>query len=108
VRRAARIDAGHREIVDGLRAIGAAVTSLAAAGGGVPDLLASYRGRWWVLEVKQPAGPRGGTSADGQRLRDTQREWISRQRAPVYVVRGLNDALEALGAARKGAQEARS
>ena len=108
MRRAAKIDVTHRPIVDGLRAIGAGVTSLAAVGAGVPDLLISYRGCWHVLEVKQPIGPRGGTSADGQHLGDAQREWIKKQRAPVGVVRGLDAALEAIGAARKGQQEARS
>lgn len=108
MRRAARIDATHTEIVAGLRACGAAVTSLAGVGAGVPDLLVSYRSRWAVLEVKQPLGPRGGESADGQRLRASQRKWLASQRAPVHVVRSLDDALEAIGAARKGTQEARS
>lgn len=108
MRRAARIDATHRSIVDGLRAIGASVTSLAALGGGVADILTSHRGVWHVLEIKSPAGPRGGDSSKGQRLRESQREWIARQRAPVHVVRSLDDALEALGAARKQGQEARS
>ncbi len=108
MRRAARIDANHREIVEGLRAIGAGVTSLAAVGGGCPDLLASYRGRWHALEVKQPAGPRGGASASGQHLRETQRRWIEQHRAPVHVVRSVSDALEAIGATRKSGQEAGS
>ena len=102
MRRAARIDSNHGEIVAALRAIGAEVTSLAAVGAGVPDLLASYRGDWHVIEVKSPAGPRGGDSAAGQRLRETQRAWISRQRARVHVVRSVDDALEAVGVVRKG------
>lgn len=105
MRRAARIDANHREIVDGLRAIGAAVTSLAAIGSGVPDLLVSFRGRWHLVEVKRPRGPRGGR---GGALTAEQRTWIAIQRAPIHVVRSLSDALDAIGAARKGHQEARS
>jgi hypothetical protein len=108
VRRAAKIDTTHRPIVEGLRAIGAHVVSLAAIGGGIPDLLVSHRNRWHLLECKRPLGPRGGSSADGQHLRATQERFKSAARAPVHVVRSLEDALEAIGATRKAAQEARS
>lgn len=100
MRRAARIDATHRSIVDGLRAAGVHVVSLAAVGGGVPDLLVGHRNRWHVLEVKQPIGPRGGSSTDGQRLRESQERFLRMARAPVHVVRSLDDALEAIGACR--------
>lgn len=108
MRRAARVDATHHAIVEGLRSAGVHVVSLAAVGGGVPDLLAGYRNRWHVLEVKQPVGPRGGASADGQRLRESQERFLRMARAPVHVVRSLDDALEAIGATRKSGQEAGS
>lgn len=98
MRRAARVDASQREIVETLRRVGAFVVSLAAVGGGVPDVLCGFRGRWHVMEVKRPAGPRGGASADGQRLRETQRRFIALAGAPVHVVRTPAEAMEAIGA----------
>jgi hypothetical protein len=85
---AARIDENQPAIVKALRAIGASVTPLHAVGGGVSDLLVSFRQRWYVLEVKNPAKPKSD-----QELTPDQRKWIGEQRAPVYTVR---DALEAI------------
>lgn len=103
------IDAGQPDIVAGLEGIGAGVTSLAKVRiPGVPDLLVSWRGTWTLMEVKSPLGKRGGKTRDGQRLRDSQVTWAGKQRAPVHVVRSLTDALEAIGAQRSRAQEARS
>ena len=96
MRRAARTDATQALIVRALRDHGAHVTSLAAVGGGVPDLLVSYAGRWFVMEVKRPAGPRGGRSADGQRLRESQEAFVQAARAPVSVVRSGVEAIDAL------------
>jgi len=94
------VDPTQQPIVEGLRAIGCHVVSLASAGRGVPDLLVSHRGRWHLLECKRPLGPRGGKSADGQRLRETQERFKAAARAPVHVVRSLAEALEAIGATR--------
>ena len=106
MRRASRTDQNHEEIVRGLRAVGASVTSLAAVGRGVADVLCGFRGAWHVLEVKKPKGVRGGIR--GGTLTEDQVAWIAAQRAPVHVVRSLSDALDAIGAARKPGQEARS
>ncbi|WP_310619663.1 hypothetical protein [Flexibacterium corallicola] len=53
MRRAAKVDANQSEIVQALRSVGATVTSLAAVGGGVPDLLVGYRRVNHLLEVKR-------------------------------------------------------
>ena len=53
-----RTDANQSEIVGFLRAIpGVTVTSLAAVGGGVPDLLVGHRGQNWLFEIKDPDKP---------------------------------------------------
>lgn len=63
VRRAARTDANQSEIVTALRAIpGLRVQSLAAIGSGCPDLLVGYRGKNFLMEVKD------GHKPPGQRL----------------------------------------
>lgn len=66
----------------------------------VPDLLCGHRGVWRLLEVKQPAGARGGSSADGQHLSPGQAEFFAVTRAlglPVEVVRTPREALAAIG-----------
>jgi len=52
MRRAARIDGNHREIVEAFEALGCSVLSLAAMGKGVPDLLVGVGLKNYLLEVK--------------------------------------------------------
>lgn len=88
MRRAARIDENQPAVVDAMRKIGAVVTPLHAVGGGISDLLVSFRQRWFVLEVKNPAKPK----AD-QELTKDQKKWIAAQRAPVCIVKTPMDAV---------------
>ena len=62
MRRRAKVDNNHAEIVSAYRAHGAHVVSLAGVGNGVPDLMICYKGRVHLVEVKQP----------GQKLRPLQ------------------------------------
>lgn len=64
MRRAARVDRNHGEIVGLLRAAGVEVVDLSAVGGGVPDLLCGAQGRWVLVEVKD-----GSAAPSRQRLR---------------------------------------
>lgn len=86
MRRAARIDITQPAIVRALRDAGAVVTSMARLGGGVSDLLVSFRQRWFVMECK---------AEDGD-LNEDQKRWIGEQRAPVYVVRTPAEAVRLL------------
>ena len=52
MRRAAKVDANHTEIVDCFKKLGCSVLSLAAMGKGVPDLLVATNGITWLVEVK--------------------------------------------------------
>ena len=56
MRRASRVDGNHAEIVDCFKKLGCSVLSLAAVGGGVPDLLVAIDGITWLVEVKMPNG----------------------------------------------------
>ena len=56
MRRAARVDGNHAEIVDCFKKLGCSVLSLAPLGGGVPDLLVAINGITWLVEVKMPNG----------------------------------------------------
>ena len=47
-----RVDANQTDIVDGLRAHGASVESLAGLGKGVPDLLVAYMGKTYLVAIQ--------------------------------------------------------
>ena len=82
MRRAAKVDANHEAIVAALRAQGWKVCSLAALGGGVPDLLAhhEYRG-WRLIEVK---------AGKGKLTALQENFWLKGW--PVTIVRSVDDA----------------
>ena len=56
IHRRRKVDANQREIVAGLRAIGACVIDLSASGKGVMDLLVIYRRTLHLVEVKNLKG----------------------------------------------------
>lgn len=88
-----RVDGNHREIADGLRAVGASVRSTADVGSGFPDLAVGYRGQTWLLEVKDGSKPpsRRILTLDEQTFHNT---W----RGAAAVVTSLDDALRTIGA----------
>jgi hypothetical protein len=94
VRRAARTDGNQDGIVRALRNVGASVAILAAVGGGIPDLLVGFRGRNYLMEVKDPE-----QKPSDRRLTPDQAEWHALWRGQVAVVETEFDALKALGLA---------
>ncbi len=98
MRRAAKIDATQSDIVDALRAVGAHVTSLAAVGGGVPDLLVSRAARWYLLEVKD-----GNQPPSARLLTPEQKRWHAAAQAPVHIANSVSDALASIGCGPKAA-----
>lgn len=70
VRRRAKVDANQAEIVQVLRRIGATVQSLAEVGDGCPDFLVGFRGRNYLLEVKD-----GSKSLSRRRLTEDEQRW---------------------------------
>lgn len=95
MRRAGRTDANQREIVEGLRALGASVAVTSSLGGGFPDLVVGWRGTNHLLEIKAPPGARGGTSR--ARMTQDERSWHAGWRGRVHVVKSLPDAICAVG-----------
>lgn len=91
VRRAARTDENQAEIVRALRGIGCSVQDLSAVGKGCPDLLVGRGGRNWLMEVKRPAGPRGGMRDRG--LTPDQVKWHDAWSGHVCVVTTAEDAV---------------
>lgn len=87
--RAKRVDQNHAGIVGCLRACGVRVQSLAGVGDGVPDLLCLFRGRLFLVEVKNHAQP-----PNKRKLRDTQKDWHADWAdAPLYIASTLEDAV---------------
>lgn len=93
MRRAAKVDANHTQVVMALQAAGATVQSLAAVGQGVPDLLVGFQGKTLLMEVKDGKKP-----PSARRLTEQQIIWHGAWRGgPVAIVDGVDAALRALG-----------
>jgi hypothetical protein len=92
MRKAARVDANQEQVVSVLRGYGASVQTLAAVGKGVPDLLVGYRGRNFLLEVKD-----GDKPASQTKLTPDQQDWHTAWRGdkPI-VVYTPTDAVKAI------------
>ena len=89
MRRAARTDANQSEIVMALKAIiGVRVQSLAAIGSGCPDLLVGYRGRNYLLEVKD-----GAKVPSARLLTRAEIEWHIAWPGQVAVVESAEQAV---------------
>ncbi len=86
MRRAAKVDGNHRQVVAAFKALGCTVQSLAAVGKGVPDLLVACAGLNHLVEVKNPKQPQ-----NKRKLRDSQVVWASTWRAPRHLVESVED-----------------
>ncbi len=94
MRRAAKRDANEAAIVAALERCGCSVARLNEPG--VPDLLVARHGAMWLIEVKMPAGAKGGTS--GRELTPEQRRWWAAWRGPQpHVARSIEEALAIVG-----------
>lgn len=97
MRRRARVDATHAEIVRSLRTAGFNVMDLSRVGGGCPDLMVGGRGRVWLVEAKskgrENAENAAGTLASQRAFRDSWRG------CPVIVATSGAEALRLMGVA---------
>jgi len=90
---ARQVDANQTAVVEALRRVGALVQHLHTVGGGCPDLLVGYRGKLWLLEVKDGRKP-----PSERRLNDAEAAWHARWAGyPVVTVTSPLDALKAIG-----------
>jgi hypothetical protein len=91
MRRAARVDANHAEVVSALKGAGYTVKSLAAVGQGMPDLIVAKSGETVLIEVKD-----GNKPPSARKLTEPQekfhREWAGR----ILTVTSPEDALRQL------------
>ena len=70
-------------IVRSLQRAGHHVTDLSAVGRGVPDLLCTRKGQCFLVEIKNQEGR--------NRFTPSQVEYYAQVRAPVFVIRTIND-----------------
>lgn len=81
-RKAAKRDKNEKEIIEVLRLHGASVFQL--SGKGVPDLLVSYRGKNYLLEVKSGKG----------KLTPDQEQFHLDWQGEIHIVRSADEAVE--------------
>lgn len=97
-RRAARVDDNHREIRDAYRAVGAIVADTSGAGSGFPDMVVSFCGEVYLVEVKDGEKPPSAT-----KLTKDQIKFHAAQLSVgvvVHVAYSVEDALEIIGIRR--------
>lgn len=86
MRRAARTDTNHTEIVAAFRACGFSVLSLHQVGGGCPDLLIARAGMSALAEVKD-----GSQSPSRRKLRASQEDFRSGWKGKCYTAECIDD-----------------
>ena len=84
--RANRVDGNQKEIIDGLRSCGIATCSLSPMGGGIPDIIAAWRGFNVLLEVKRP----------GEKLTVAETAWHAAWPGQVAIVHSFKEAYDAV------------
>jgi len=88
-RRAAKVDDNQREVVDDLRRLGCSITHLHGVGMGCPDILAGWRGRNFLFEIKDGAKP-----PSARTLTEMQVRWHRVWEGQVAVIHSADEALE--------------
>jgi hypothetical protein len=86
---AARVDANQPAIVEALRAIGASVLHLHTLGQGAPDILVGYRGRNYLMEIKD-----GNKPPSRRRLTDDERIFFDGWLGQVAIVENEQQAID--------------
>ena len=101
MRRAAKVDANHGEIVEALLSVsGVTVCSLAGLGCGCPDLLVGARELTYLVEVKD-----GEKVPSHRTLTPDQRKWIEKWTgSPVVILLDAGKAVSWGATNRSGAR----
>jgi len=89
--RAGKADANQQRIVNALRDMGCTVSITSMVGKGFPDLVAGFRGRNLLLEVKD-----GDKAPSEQKLTEDQEKWHQEWKGQVAVVRSIKEAADAV------------
>jgi len=96
VRRKAKVDDNQQEIVRLLRQLGCSVKSLAAVGGGCPDLLVGTQGKNLLIEIKD-----GNKSPSRRKLTTDQQDFHSTWDGRIHLVETNQDLLDVINQERR-------
>lgn len=88
MRRKARVDANHRDVVDALRAIGCSVADTSGAGSGFPDIVVGVSGINLMVEIKDGSKP-----PSERRLTPDQKDFHASWSGQVAVVNSVAEAV---------------
>ena len=89
MRRIAKVDGNHKEIVDGLRRYGASVLSVAVLKNCF-DILVGYKGVNYIIEIKD-----GNKSKSQTKLTDGEKDFKNTWKGGEYFIAySLNQAIE--------------
>ncbi len=99
MRTRAKVDSNQKAIVAALRAHGASVEHIHAIGKGCPDILVGFRGKNFLMELKD-----GSLSPSKRKLTPDEIDWHRRWAGEVYVVESADEALIAIGVSFKNLQ----
>ena len=91
MRRAAKTDSNHKEIVKGLRKAGCTVLDLSAVGNGCPDICVGRAGHNWLFEIKDGEKP-----PSQRKLTMMEQAFFASWRGSVEVVKSLDEAIESI------------
>jgi len=100
MRRAARVDANHSEIVQGLRKAGCSVLDLSRVGQGCPDICVGFGGINLLMEIKD-----GAKSPSARKLTADEVKFHRGWSGAVTVVNSLEDAIKQINAALEVSQK---
>lgn len=89
MRRAAKKDANHQEIVSALLRLGFSVMDTAAVGQGFPDLVVARAGVNFLVEIKD-----GGKPPSARRLTRDQIEFHSRWASRIVMLYSVEEAVQ--------------
>jgi hypothetical protein len=103
VRRAARTDANHGEIIDTLRKAGCTVLDLSRQGGECPDIAIGHGGLVALAEIKDGKKP-----PSARRYTEAQLRWREHWTGGCMLITSVDDAIEAANTLRRWAMMLRT
>ena len=93
MRRKARVDSNHAEIVKFFRSVpGCAVLDLSRVGGGCPDILICHQQVLSLIEIKH-----GELSPSRKKLTPDQDKFHQKWPGPIYIIESIKAAETLLG-----------
>jgi Holliday junction resolvase len=92
----ARLDQNHPEIVDSLRRVGFSVQSLATVGCGCPDIIVGTGGQNYLFEIKD-----GDKVPSKRKLTPDEMGWHAAWKGQVHTVMSVQDCLDVITGGKK-------